>query len=1137
MPGGEPQFSRVGLSNFFWLAGAPQTIGFQRTAASAGLGNSPTLSQTWTDTEGLYFYLGGVPANPTTFAGALPGYLQQMGWPRGPRFLWLQNPSDPATQWVGQTLALVQNAGAWQVRTRVDFRFKDYVLSVLSGSMIALANAQQNWGFAFGAANSLPVALLAAPGGNYPAQSGILLLPLAGSLAGCWTFSISLPNGGSTPSDFTQLDVGLRYFYPDKSGDGANGTVRALNLPGILQPATGGPLTLYAALDSLQPLTPDRTHFPFIPPGGGASPAAFGTTFATSRGYGVTLAPLASPAAGVPDARLVFAVQPLFEGDGEGAPTRYYLTLHGAFTVGWLDAQGAATSPAGDDAGLYRLLCGTTGLEYLGVPAGTAAQLVFVPGQPAYTDLKVVDDSTTLPLSPLGTTAWVYPTPAAAGTITYYSQPEQAPLYQAPNTSTRAGVIGSVFLDFLPVPVLALPPADGVRCLPLAPYRGVAAADVLTVQKLEGQAIAPARRKVLRQLHPAAWQLAADSPVLAVIPPPTATVGVTPQGIAIGLAAGLQTWNWVGLANGTAGAPTPDLCFNAVGGALQQALQTNRLFLVLANPDVFATCGSVAYQLTAEGCAEIAADGAVPATVLRAVQTAFATAGFPVFRTEKLFNAALAAASPGLTADQQLVFQRHSGLLTPVIADWRFQISPRNWTNDTPELHPNALMVFKFNRGRSLRDLAGDLGSWVWPEAGTLAGSTTEATRAQLQAIFADADLRTSSGDPLSPYAPFKQLIEDPNWCGIITFNCDVPLSTLPEPLQALAVGIDPARFYAHHVGFNLTPFGADPGQLVFGATSMFGLIDYEDPVDQVLTPDTLYAFKVLQLTVGFRNSAISSFASRVELMVNRLFGATTRLYPTEHGNNVITLVTETLSFDLANSVARDNSLFHRFPLKLSAFVATPDPRLLAASAPVPDAQAPDKLGYVSIDALVQQSVMTAPWYGLLFEIDLGTLGALAGSVGLKLSLLVAWSGGGTPDQPAVYLGVQMPGMKGALGVELPLQGVLSLGFRTIQFLVYTDPQQGRGYTMRFRNFALRFLGLSFPPGHNDIYLFGNPNQTSGTKLGWYAAYSADQDDKKKGALSAATRPRLSRLSPAPPVKEPTRAAPASPIAASAPLS
>ncbi|HEX2079651.1 MAG TPA: hypothetical protein VHG08_18130, partial [Longimicrobium sp.] len=231
----------------------------------------------------------------------------------------------------------------------------------------------------------------------------------------------------------------------------------------------------------------------------------------------------------------------------------------------------------------------------------------------------------------------------------------------------------------------------------------------------------------------------------------------------------------------------------------------------------------------------------------------------------------------------------------------------------------------------------------------------------------------------------------------------------------------------------------------------------------------------------------------------------------------VFSLVTETLSFDLANSRARPGALYAGFPLRLTGFLATPDPRLADAALPesAQSAQDPSTQGYVSAGGPIQQSRLIDPWYGLVYEVDLGTLGALAGSAGLALRLLVAWSGGGTGDAPAVYVGVRLPGVKDALGVELPLQGVMSLGFRTIEFVV-AEGTGPREYMLRFRNFALRFLGISFPPGYNDILLFGNPDATSRTKLGWYAAYSAEKDEKRQQQPSPQARMFAARRGPAP---------------------
>ena len=158
----------------------------------------------------------------------------------------------------------------------------------------------------------------------------------------------------------------------------------------------------------------------------------------------------------------------------------------------------------------------------------------------------------------------------------------------------------------------------------------------------------------------------------------------------------------------------------------------------------------------------------------------------------------------------------------------------------------------------------------------------------------------------------------------------------------------------------------------------------------------------------------------------------------------VFSFLTETLSFDLPNSKPRAQALYANFPLKLSGFVATPDPLLQNPPLPPSEAtaQSPESLGFVCITAGVQQSRMLDPWYGLVFDVDLGTLGALAGSSGLTLKLLLGWSNGGTRDEPAVYAGVRLPGIKDAIGVELPLQGVITLAFRTIEMIVNNDPSR-----------------------------------------------------------------------------------------------
>lgn len=1211
----EPQFTRVSGTELYWLQSSGRTIGFQATA-NASIGDTPTLSQTWNgDAGGIYFFLPEAPTvSDQDFETSLLSYLQMQGWPSGQKFLWLRNPNAPVAVWSGQMLNAQQTGSTWKVSRRADFRFINYTLTVTSGSVITLATEAQNWGFAF-TNSTIPVATFFGPTTSYNANNSTLLLPFAGAAIACWRLAITFSNG----DDFQQLGIGIRYFYPYKVVE-RNVFIKAIDLPTIFQGSA--PLNLDVSLNSLYPLDPNRTYFSLIPLNSTAP--KFDSTFATARGYGLNLTPLAAAGA-TPDARFVFAEQPQFIGGDDNVPKVFYLTFQGAFSIEWKNQQPGAT--------INRLLCGTSGLEYVGLPVAASCRIEFIPGRAAFAPLLPSEEAGGDPLTSLGTTAWVWTsTTDSTKPPQYFAQPEDAPLYEAPRgPAPVSDPIGSVFLNYLEVPAVNLSASNGARAFPLAPYDHLAPEKIKDAKKVEAAAIAPARRQAILEAERPQWTASADA-----APETTATkIGVTPQGLSVGIAANGMDWTWTGIANDSdTTSNRPDLVFTKATGAFRQALETNRLFMVLANATVFMNDSSVQYKLTPDGIAEIRVEGIVPLTVIAEVQAYFSSRGYPTFENEKDFDDALIAATPA-AAPYKLNFQRKAGLLVPRIGDWSFQMSPRNWDNPLRTERRHAMVIYKFSVGRSLAELTADLPSWTWPEAAAFPNGTAADAQAELQSIYEQSRLsfaQTSGSGKQSPYANFITILDNPNWTGIIALSCEVPLNQLPGPLQALAAGIDSRRFYAHHVGFNMTPYGANPGSLIFGRTSMFGLLDYQDTEDQFFEETIYYAFKVLQLTVGFRNSVMTDFSSKVELLMNRIFGMPALLYPSQHGNNVIldgvyqrqidaqgvehgtyvfsmtqqntfgidnaalrnvvllstqlvttrpadpehpelkvisqfqmsgnlyfyeppnvdlfsfgpspeveesgdvslsssalrfgnlivqmefpmadpkpefSFLTETLSFDIPNSKARAKALYANFPLTLASFVATPDPVLQHPPLPPSEAtaQSPESLGYVSITAGVQQSKMLDPWYGLVFDIDLGTLGALAGSVGLTLKLLLGWSNGGTRDEPAVYVGVRLPGIKDAIGVELPLQGVITLAFRTIELIVNnTEDPIKREYMLRFRNFAMRFLSLSFPPGHNDIYLFGNPGQATPTKLGWYAAYSADKDDKKKKQLSSVAR-------------------------------
>jgi hypothetical protein len=634
---------------------------------------------------------------------------------------------------------------------------------------------------------------------------------------------------------------------------------------------------------------------------------------------------------------------------------------------------------------------------------------------------------------------------------------------------------------------------------------------------------------------------------------------------------------------------------------LQAALQTNQLFFDVSDVDVFMRASSIAYQLTAASSPYLRAAG-VPDAIIAQLDAYLGALDppYPVFDTETNFVAAIEPIA-GVETAKILPL---AGMLKTDMDGWTFQLSPRSWRSDaaTP-----TLMIFKYCN-RSLQELARDSSAWSWPEA---AGSEGELGLAPTQAaLLALIDAARDAPEGSAYRRFYTDVAAREDWNGVLFLNAPVAIAELPADLQFISAGIDRARFYAHHIGFALTPFDADNGSVVLQQTAAFGLIDYQDALDLYAESTVPFAFKTLALTARFANAALVDFSARVELLTNRLFGSPLTKRAATRGNNLVlsgsyqrvngapsyafvlvgenryattrsaldfidinsvavqtrqaadalgdlrvdfnlggelrfnafapfdlfsygeapqtaqsaaldgylrfsnlvvgmcfnlatptaqqfTLSEDQIGFDLGNSVARPQSLVAHFPLTLSGFVA------MGEGAPA--ASSPEDLGYVSVAAPLEQSPMTPPWYGLVFTLDLGTFGALAGSVGLAVKVLAAWSPGRFEGELPVYVGLQLPSAK-TIGLDWPLQGVLRLGFRNFQFATYPDDDGDVGYLLRLRRFALSVLGLSFPPGNADITLFGNPHAAGASKLGWYAAYAKKPADAPAHGAGAITR-------------------------------
>ncbi|UOQ99311.1 hypothetical protein MUN81_07370 [Hymenobacter sp. 5317J-9] len=187
----------------------------------------------------------------------------------------------------------------------------------------------------------------------------------------------------------------------------------------------------------------------------------------------------------------------------------------------------------------------------------------------------------------------------------------------------------------------------------------------------------------------------------------------------------------------------------------------------------------------------------------------------------------------------------------------------------------------------------------------------------------------------------------------------------------------------------------------------------------------------------------------------------------------------EQMAFDISLSKLRPRSLFRNFPLSVSGYLAGDEDR------PVKD------LGYlpVSAPAAFQAAPLGKKWQGLVFNLNLGSMGALAANAGFTAQLLAGWSPKSSRASAAALL--KLPGVGGGKK-QLGLQSVLNLSIGAFRFTAESDVLKPAQYTLTFSNIALKFLSLKFPPGGNtDLVLLGNPTAGAGAgSLGWYGAYA-----------------------------------------------
>ncbi|KAF0249648.1 MAG: Uncharacterized protein FD167_956, partial [bacterium] len=447
-------------------------------------------------------------------------------------------------------------------------------------------------------------------------------------------------------------------------------------------------------------------------------------------------------------------------------------------------------------------------------------------------------------LTSLARTSWAYVLPPNNGQIDYYAQPDTSVLYQADD-------INANLLNYLEVPSGALPTTSILSgssvSFPMFPYIGVKSSSLTHYRELELKAINPTRHRIIYSLSSTLAQTPVDKSAVRK--------GITPQGFLATFDNSLRHLLTLNLAQ------LGDQAFQLanVENPLKAALQTNRLFLVISDPNLFLETCSINYKLTDQSFADLKAQAQLLDTIISKLKPLQNKLYTNIDDYQKDLKSLL------LTEE----YQQYQGVLLQygasarlTISDWDFDLSPYMWSER------GTILIFKFHE-KPLAELANNLNSWALAEK---FNSSPTKTQQRLQKLIADAQEKSKTEPDFQYFA--NEVVSNKGWNGILALRCFVPLTELPPQIEGLAAGINPSSFYAHHLGINLSPINYENNKISFHDSSLFALIYYESS-NSLYSFQNDYAFKVNSLKIRFSNSTIVSFSSQIALIINKLFGDT----------------------------------------------------------------------------------------------------------------------------------------------------------------------------------------------------------------------------------------------------------------------
>lgn len=1117
-------------------AATPGTLLYLLPKGTTPPGLTIQFAAAWTTYQGTYIFLEQPLTSGTeqTFANNAWTFIND---PRrqGTRFVWFNQPagSGPLS---GTAIAVYQPTGSQSYATGfpVTFPFQNVSLFIPAKSIIGRDDT--NFAFNFTPPAGQKITLSAKSGKVMITAGPPVTLPFNGNLAGCLQFSLQL-----TQQNLTDLDVGLRYYYAQTSGDAGvgepgeageaveAGADNSFFLSSLRYPLFNQGLTLYANIDPLAPINPSgqmRTFFAFNgadagqPSAGQAAPVS--AYMNSTMGYAFKLLPLTGNQVSTGFAALVFA--PNQQASAPSAHDPLYLVPSGDF----------ALQPTG--SGQANLMGGLSGVEYFALGGGTNL-VSFFPGKSAFAEGFVPGKppgSTKLKPTIAPTTSFALVSSQAAP-VDYYAQPDQSVLYNySQNVTPAEKAISSLAL--VPVQAATIPSPEPKLAFPLLPYSGIGNQDLSVYQQMESQMVGPARRQALLLAPPVAKQQ------LTAAASTQSKYSTTPQGLLATYVPGGPPTNWSEIILAQMGAlGDPQFVgLTNVTGDLLTAFQTNKMFLVISRPS------SIAGNLLKDNAQIVIGSSEGnnwnfnldPAVWSQPPGGTILIIKFYDMSIKDLAGQTSLWSCP-TTFNQDAAA---TGSAIKGIIDAVDKNDPDFGTFLNAVTDPKWNGILALNVEAPLNQLPAQL-------QGLAAGIDASqffahhiginASKINVPAGGGDLGISNSSIFGMINYtAPSGSAIEE----GGGDYQFEV------EQLKVLFLNSAVAGF-SSIIDLQVNVLFGEPSTLVGSPNNivqLYGVYQQQgsqgegsyifqtksgQPSDFNMTSNVLNAVRLSKGQFVTVTSDSKSTETEAQFLFwglldfkglegfdlfsfGREAGATVPA-GLSFGNLIVEMTFDNtqaqpvpsftfdagqLSFDIAGSQARKGGFFNHFPLTVAGFTQAKE------------GTTPASLGYMGVQSPLTQSSLAYPWYSLNFNLNLGSPGALAAQAGFVASVAAAWTPNLGQDY-TVFTGLKLPGSSGSKR-QITIEGIFNITFKTLEIIVLPDSNT---YILVLYGIGFKFLSFTFPPtGQVNFVLFGDPNSSASgnTSVGWYAAYAKPDAKKSAGSTNSGQLPGPSLMLP-----------------------